>query len=96
MVTEPPVETSVDFTELGKSKGISTLEGADPVRFCNVSGFFFAQRFPVFNNVGVSDERGGVGSDGAIGHLSIRLNKCLGILLTVMSRPWWFLRGRRR
>ena len=68
VVTEPPIETGVDFTKLGEGEGVSAFEGADSIRFRNVSGFFFAQRFPVFNNVGVSDKGGGVGSDSAVGH----------------------------
>ena len=96
VVTEPPVETGVDFTKLRKGKGVSAFEGADSICFRNVGGFFFVQRFPVFNDVGVSDKGGGIGSDGAIGHLLIRSNKCFGDLLTVMSRPWWFLKGRQR
>ena len=79
MITEPPIETGVDFTKLRKSKGIFAFEGADLVRFRNVGGFFFVQRFPVFNDVGVGDEGGGIGSDSTIGHLLIRSNKCLGI-----------------
>ena len=71
VITEPPIKAGVDFTKLGKGKGVSALEGADSIRFCNVSSFFFAQRFPVFNDVGVSDERGSIGSDGAIGHLLV-------------------------
>ena len=71
MVTEPPVETGVDFTKLGKGKGVSAFEGADSVCFRNVSSFFFAQRFPVFNDVGVGDKGGGIGSDGTIGHLLV-------------------------
>ena len=39
MVTEPPVETGVDFTKLGKGKGVSAFEGADSIRFHNVGGF---------------------------------------------------------
>ena len=69
VVTEPPVETGVDFTKLGKGKGVSAFEGTDSIRFRNVGGFFFVQRFPVFNDVGVSDKRGGIGFDSAIGHL---------------------------
>ena len=71
VVTEPPVETGVDFTKLGKGKGVSTFEGADSIRFHNVSGFLFVQRFPVFNDVGVSDKGGGIGSDSTVGHLLV-------------------------
>ena len=71
MITEPPIETGVDFTKLGKGKGVSALEGTDSIRFHNVSGFFFAQRFPVFNDVGVSNKGGGVGSDSTVGHLLV-------------------------
>ena len=71
VVTEPPVETGVDFTKLRKSKGVPTFEGADSVRFRNVGGFFFVQRFPVFNDFGVSDEGGGIGSNSAVGHLLV-------------------------
>ena len=71
VITEPPVETGVDFMKLGKSKRISAFEGTDSVRFRNVGGFFFVQRFPVFNNVGVSDKGGGIGSDGTVGHLLV-------------------------
>ena len=56
VVTEPPIETGVDFTKLGKGKGVFAFESADLVCFRNVSGFFFAQRFSVFNDVSVSDE----------------------------------------
>ena len=68
VVTEPPIETGVDFTKLGEGKGVSTFEGADSICFCNVGGFFFVQRFPVFNDVGVGDKGGGVGSDSTVGH----------------------------
>ena len=68
MVTESPIETGVDFTKLGESKGVSAFESADSICFRNVDDFFFVQRFPVFDDVGVSDEGGGVGSDSAIGH----------------------------
>ena len=71
VVTEPPIETGVDFSKLGESEGVSAFEGADSIRFRNVSGFFFVQRFPVFNDVGVSDKRGGIGFDSAIGHLLV-------------------------
>ena len=71
MITEPPVETGVDFTKLGKSKGVSAFEGADSICFRDIGDFFFVQRFPVFNDVGVSDKRGGIGSDSAIGHLLV-------------------------
>ena len=71
VVTEPPIETGVDFTKLRKGKGVSAFEGADSICFCNVGGFFFVQRFPVFNNVGVGDKGGGIGSDSAIGHLLV-------------------------
>ena len=71
VITEPPIETGVDFTKLREGEGVSAFEGADSVRFRNVNDFFFVQRFSVFNDVGVSDERGGVGSDGAIGHLLV-------------------------
>ena len=79
VVTEPPVETGVDFAKLRKSKGVFAFEGADSIRFCNVGGFFFVQRFPVFNNVGVSDKGGGIGSDGTVGHLLVRPSNCLGV-----------------
>ena len=68
VVTEPPIETGVDFTKLGKGEGVSAFKGADSIRFRDVGGFFFVQRFPVFNDVGVSDEGGGIGSDSAIRH----------------------------
>ena len=68
VVTEPPIETGVDFTKLREGEGVSTFEGADSICFRDVSGFFSAQRFPVFNDVGVSDKRGGIGSNSAIGH----------------------------
>ena len=71
MVTEPPVETGVDFTKLRKGKGVSAFEGADSIRFRNVGGFFFVQRFPIFNDVGISDKGGGIGSDSTIGHLLV-------------------------
>ena len=71
MVTEPPVETGVDFTKLGKGKGVSAFEGVDSICFHNVGGFFFVQRFPVFDDVGVSDKGGGVGSDSTVGHLLV-------------------------
>ena len=71
VVTEPPVETDVDFTKLRKGKGVSAFEGADSIRFYKVGGFFLVQRFPVFNDVGVSDKGGGIGSDGTIGHLLV-------------------------
>ena len=71
MVTEPPVKTGVDFTKLGKSKGVSAFEGADSIRFRDVDGFFFVQRFPVFNDVGVSDKGGGISSDSTVGHLLV-------------------------
>ena len=71
VITEPPIETGVDFTKLGEGEGVSAFEGADSICFRNVSGFFFAQRFPVFNVVGVSDEGGGIGSDSTIGHLLV-------------------------
>ena len=48
VVTEPPVETGVDFSKLRKGKGVSAFEGADSIRFHNVGGFVFIQRFPVF------------------------------------------------
>ena len=68
VVTEPPVETGVDFTKLRKGKGVSAFEGTDSIRFRNVGGFFFVQQFPVFNDVGVSDKGGGIGSDSTVGH----------------------------
>ena len=68
VITEPPVETGVDFTKLGKGKRVSAFEGTDSIRFRNGGGFFFVQRFPVFNDVGVSDKGGGIGSNSAIGH----------------------------
>ena len=68
VVTEPPVETGVDFSKLRKGKGVSAFEGADSIRFHNVGGFVFVQRFPVFNDVGVGNKGGGIGSDSAIGH----------------------------
>ena len=71
VITEPPIETGVNFAKLGKGEGVSAFEGADLIRFHNVSGFFFAQRFSVFNDVSVSDKGGGIGSDGAIGHLLV-------------------------
>ena len=71
VVTELPIKTGVDFTKLGKGKGVSTFEGVDSIRFRNVGGFFFVQRFPVFNGVGISDKGGGIGSDGTIGHLLV-------------------------
>ena len=71
VVTEPPVETGVNFTKLRKGKGVSAFEGADSIRFRNVGGFFFVQRFPVFNDVGISDKGGGIGSDSTIGHLLV-------------------------
>ena len=71
MVTKPPVETGVDFMKLGKGKGVSAFEGADSIRFHNVGGFFFVQWFPIFNNVGVSDKGGGIGSDSTVGHLLV-------------------------
>ena len=71
MVTEPPIETGVDFTKLGKGEGVSAFKGADSIRFCDVSGFFSVQRFPVFNDVGVGNKGGGIGSDGTIGHLLV-------------------------
>ena len=71
VITEPPVKTGVDFTKLGKGKGISAFESADSIRFRNVGGFFFVQRFPIFNNVGVGDKGGGIGSDSTIGHLLV-------------------------
>ena len=51
VVTEPPIKAGVDFMKLGKGKGISAFESADSIRFRNVGGFFFVQRFPVFNDV---------------------------------------------
>ena len=71
VITEPPIETSVDFTKLGKGEGVFAFKGADSIRFRDVDDFFFVQRFPVFNDVSVSDEGGGIGSDGAIGHLLV-------------------------
>ena len=71
MVTEPPIETSVDFTELRKGKGVSALKGVDSIRFRGVGGFFFVQRFPIFNDVSVGNKRGGIGSNSAIGHLLV-------------------------
>ena len=71
VVTEPPIKTGMDFTKLRESKGVSAFEGADSICFRNVGGFFFVQRFPVFNDVGVSDKGGGVGSDSTIGHLLV-------------------------
>ena len=71
VVTEPPVETGVDFSKLGKGKGVFAFEGADSVCFRNVGGFFFVQWFPVFNDIGVSDEGSGIGSDSAVGHLLV-------------------------
>ena len=71
VVTEPPIKTGMDFTKLGKGKGVSAFEGTDSVRFRNVGGFFFVQRFPVFDDVGVSDKGSGVGSDSTIGHLLV-------------------------
>ena len=71
VVTEPPIETGVDFAKLGEGEGVSAFEGADSIRFCSVSGFFFAQRFPVFNDVSVGDKGGGIGSDSTIGHLLV-------------------------
>ena len=71
VVTEPPIETGVDFAKLGKGKGVSAFEGADSIRFHNVGGFFFVQRFPVFNDVSVSDKGGDVGSDSTVGHLLV-------------------------
>ena len=41
VVTEPPIETGVDFTELRKGKGVSAFESTDSIRFCNVGDFFF-------------------------------------------------------
>ena len=41
MVTEPPIETGVDFAKLGKGEGVSTLKGADSIRFRSVGDFFF-------------------------------------------------------
>ena len=73
VITEPPVETGVDLTKLGKGKGISAFEGAGSIRFYDVGGFFFVQRFPVFNDVSVSDKGGGIGSDSTVGHqISVR------------------------
>ena len=40
VVTEPPIETGVDFTKLGEGEGVSAFEGADSIRFRNVSDFF--------------------------------------------------------
>ena len=40
MVTEPPIETGVDFMELGKGKGVFTLKGANLIRFRDVGGLF--------------------------------------------------------
>ena len=71
VVTEPPIETGVDFTKLGKSKGVSALKGVDSIRFRGVGGFFFVQRFPIFNDVSVGNKRGGIGSNSAIGHLLV-------------------------
>ena len=71
VVTEPPVETGVNFAKLGEGEGVSAFEGADSIRFRNVGGFFFVQQFPVFNNVGVSDKGGGIGSDSTVGHLLV-------------------------
>ena len=71
VITEPPIETGVDFMKLRKGKGVSALKGADSIRFCNVGGFFCVQQFPVFNNVGIGNKRGGIGSNGAIGHLLV-------------------------
>ena len=71
MVTEPPIETGVDFTELGKGKGVFALKGMNSIRFCDVGGLFCVYRFPVFNNVSVSNKGGGIGSNGAIGHLLV-------------------------
>ena len=68
VVTEPPIETGVDFSKLGEGEGISAFEGADSIRFRDVSDFFFVQWFSVFNDVGVSDKGGGVGFDSAVGH----------------------------
>ena len=68
VITEPPIETGVDFTKLGKGERVSAFKGADSISFFDVGGFFFVQRFPVFNDVGVSDKGGGIGSDSAIGH----------------------------
>ena len=71
VITEPPVETGVDFTKLGKGKGVSAFEGTDSIHFYNVGDFFFVQRFPVFNDVGVSDKGGGISSDSTVGHLLV-------------------------
>ena len=68
MVTEPPIKTGMDFTELGKGKGVSALKGVDLICFRNIGGFFCVQRFPVFNNVGIGNKGGGIGSNGTIGH----------------------------
>ena len=51
MVAESPIKAGMDFTKLGKGKRISAFESADSIRFRNVGGFFFVQRFPVFNDV---------------------------------------------
>ena len=40
VVTEPPIETGVDFTKLRKGKGVSALKSTDSIRFCNIGGFF--------------------------------------------------------
>ena len=71
MVTEPPIETGVDFTKLGKGKGVSTLKGADSICFRSVGDFFCVQRFPVFNDVGIGNKGGGIGSNSAVGHLLV-------------------------
>ena len=41
VVTEPPIETGVDFTKLRKGKGVSAFESVDSIRFRNVGDFFF-------------------------------------------------------
>ena len=71
VVTEPPIKTGVDFSKLRKSKGVSAFEGTDSIRFRNVGDFFFVQRFPVFNDVGVGDKGSGVGSNSTVGHLLV-------------------------
>ena len=41
VITEPPVKTSMNFSKLRVGKGVSALEGADSIRFCGISYFFF-------------------------------------------------------
>ena len=41
VITEPPIETGVNFAKLGEGEGVFAFEGADLICFRNVSGFFF-------------------------------------------------------